>query len=193
MSKTTEKRRLEFIEENVYDELDKEMKDELLSYRRLYNRIVKKEGMVDNLQKKIKVEKDKLMDMRIELTEKNGVVDTLRKEYSFSISLIDQKPRGKNRIVYYNLCINRHDKKTIGMGTEKSIKELLGNHYKNNTSKMILLKKDWKQFIINETNYREINGRKIYGETYLRISKMIVKHGTNFEKIQVDRYTLFPT
>ena len=66
------------------------------------------------------------------------------------------------------------------------------NHYKNNISKMILLKKDWKQFIINETNYREINGRKIYGETYLRISKMIVKHGTNFDKIQVDRNTLFP-
>ena len=88
MSKTTEKRRLEFIEENVYDELDKEMKDELLSYRRLYYRIVKKEGMVDNLQKKIRDEKEKLIYMREELTEKKGMIDGIRNDYSFSISLI---------------------------------------------------------------------------------------------------------
>ena len=189
MSKTTEKRRLEFIEENVYDELDKEMKDELLSYRRLYNRIVKKEGMVDNLQKKIKVEKDKLMDMRIELTEKNGVVDTLRKEYSFSISLIDQKPRGKNRIVYYNLCVSRNglSTKNISLGNRDTIKEQLLEHQKSNPTECDLIKRDWEGWL-----WSDIMDKKGMKNTYHKIRKMIKKNPIGFYDEKINRDTLFP-
>jgi hypothetical protein len=79
MIKTNEKRRLEFIEENVYDELDKEVRDELLSFRRLYNMIVKKEGLVDNLQKKIRLEKDKLMAYIMWVTKTYPILVWLKK------------------------------------------------------------------------------------------------------------------
>ena len=79
MIKTNEKRRLEFIQENVYDELDKEVRDELLSFRRLYNMIVKKEGLVDNLQKKIRVEKEKLMACIMWVTKTYSILVWLKK------------------------------------------------------------------------------------------------------------------
>jgi len=186
-------RNLEFIPQEVLDKLPKKDYQLLLNHRKQYRLIRIREEKIKRDEKKLGVLKEELKEMKINLNSLTMLTEHLRKKFHFSCSFSPLPPRGKNNIVYYNLCINRHDKRTIGMGTEKSIKELLGNHYKNNISKMILLKKDWKQFIINETNYREINGRKIYGETYLRISKMIVKHGTNFEKIQVDRNTLFPT
>ena len=189
MSKTTEKRRLEFIEENVYDELDKDVKDELLSFRRLYNRIVKKEGMVDNLQMKIKVEKDKLMDMREELTERNGVVDTLRKEYSFSISLIDQPPRGKNKIVYYNLSVSRTGcpTKNISLGRRKQIKEQLLEHYKSNPTECDLIKRDWEGWL-----WGDIMNKKGMKNTYHKIRKMIKKNPLGFNNEKINRDTLYP-
>ena len=185
-------RNLEFIPQEVLDKLPKKDYELLLKHREKYRLIRLREEKIKRDEKKLGVLKEELKEMKIDLNSLTMLTEHLRKKFHFTCSFVPLPKRGKNNIVYYNLCINRHDKRTIGMGTEKSIKELLGNHYKNNTSKLILLKKDWKQFIKNETNYREINGRKIYGETYLRILKMIVKHGTTFDKVQVDKYSLFP-
>ena len=105
MSTMTEKRRLEFITPKRYNQLDKEVKDNLLSYRRLYNRIVRKESLIDNLQKKVKDEKEKLIEMRKDLTSNNHFIDHLRDKYEFSCSIVKMKPRGPRFRIYYNLCI----------------------------------------------------------------------------------------
>jgi len=189
MSKTTEKRRLEFIEENVYDELDKDVKDELLSFRRLYNRIVKKEGMVDHLQKKIGDEKEKLRDMREELTKKKGMIDGIRNDYSFSISLIEQQPRGKNKIVYYNLSVSRTgcSTKNISLGNRDTIKEQLLEHYKSNSTECDLIKRDWEGWLMGDLLYRK--GIK---NTYDKIRKMIKKNPLGFHNEKINRDTLYP-
>ena len=185
-------RNLEFIPQEVLDKLPKKDYELLLKHREKYRLIRLREEKIKRDEKKLGLLKEEFKEMKIDLNSLTMLTEHLRKKFHFSCSIVPLPSRGKNNIVYYNLCINRHDKRTISMGNEKSIKELLGNHYKNNPSKLILLKKDWKQFLKNETNNRVINGRKIYGETYVRILKMIVKHGTKFDKVQVDRNTLFP-
>ena len=51
-----EKRRMEFLPKEKYDKLDKKVRDKLLSYQRLYTKIVKKDGMIKRLKQRIKDE-----------------------------------------------------------------------------------------------------------------------------------------
>ena len=99
-----DKRKSEFIPKSRYDKLSDVELQNLLSYRRLYNNIVRKEGKITNLERTIDREIGLLTEMKKDLTSRNEWIDHLRKRYSFSCSLVSLKPR-KSGKVYYNLSI----------------------------------------------------------------------------------------
>ena len=193
MSTMTEKRRLEFITPKRYNQLDKEVKDKLLSYRRLYNRVVRKESLIDNLQKGIRTEKEKLMEMRSDLTSNNHFIDHLRDKYEFSCSIIKLKPRGPYNRVYYNLCISRRGEthpKNVGLGNRETLIKVLLDHFKNNPSVRGKIIKDWEGWLWGDCNDKDGKYRK--GSTYQKIEEMIFNNPLGFKNENISRGILFP-
>ena len=198
MSKMIEKRRLEFIPQSEYGKLNEEVRDKLLSYRRLYSKIVRKEGKINNLKRTIDKEKLKLKEMKKDLTSQNEWIDHLRKKYSFSCSLVSLKPR-KSGKVYYNLSISRGGitkPKNVSLGSEEIITNQLKEYYKGRSKKLKELKEDWKQFVKDETNFRFLKIKDKFqfvdGEIYIRILRMIIKNPLGFGEEMISRDTLFP-
>lgn len=198
MSKMIEKRRLEFIPQSEYGKLNEEVRDKLLSYRRLYSKIVRKEGKINNLKRTIDKEKLKLKEMKKDLTSQNEWIDHLRKKYSFSCSLVSLKPR-KSGKVYYNLSISRGGitkPKNVSLGSEEIITNQLKEYYKGRSKKLKELKEDWKQFVKDETNFRFLKIKDKFqfvdGEIYIRILRMIIKNPLGFSEEMISRDTLFP-
>ncbi|MBC8304390.1 MAG: hypothetical protein H8E55_52590 [Pelagibacterales bacterium] len=198
MSKMIEKRRLEFIPQSEYGRLNEEVRDKLLSYRRLYSKIVRKEGKINNLKRTIDKEKLKLKEMKKDLTSQNEWIDHLRKKYSFSCSLVSLKPR-KSGKVYYNLSISRGGitkPKNVSLGSEEIITNQLKEYYKGRSKKLKELKEDWKQFVKDETNFRFLKIKDKFqfvdGEIYIRILRMIIKNPLGFSEEMISRDTLFP-
>jgi|TARA_B100001971_G_C18077862_1_gene476637 hypothetical protein len=189
----TEKRRLEFISNDRYKQLDKDVVEKIKSYRRLNSRIVRKESLVDNLQKKIRTEKGKLVEMRNDLTKENHFIDDLRSQYEFSCSIVELPPRGKNSIVYYNLCINRkgiRKSKDVGLGRRKTIKRQLLEHLKNNPTERDFVERDWFNWLFGDCNKKGKLNRK--GSSYERIEEMIFNNPYGFKNEKITRDTLFP-
>ena len=185
MSKMIEKRRMDFLPKDRYDRLDKDVRDKLLSYRRLYHRIVKKDGMIKRLKQKLKDENKKLVEMKKDLTSRNEWIDHLRKYYSFTCSVVSLKPR-KSGKVYYNLSISRGGisrPKNVGLGSEEIITNHLKEYYKGRRKKLKELKSDWKQFVWDESNKWEI---------YEKILDMILDNPLGFGEEWISRDTLFP-
>lgn len=198
MSKMIDKRRLEFIPQSEYGKLNEEVRDKLLSYRRLYSKIVRKEGKINNLKRTIDKEKLKLKEMKKDLTSQNEWIDHLRKKYSFSCSLVSLKPR-KSGKVYYNLSISRGGitkPKNVSLGSEEIITNQLKEYYKGRSKKLKELKEDWKQFVKDETNFRFLKIKDKFqfvdGEIYIRILRMIIKNPLGFSEEMISRDTLFP-
>ena len=180
-----EKRRMEFLPKEKYDKLDKKVRDKLLSYQRLYTKIVKKDGMIKRLKQRIKDENELMSEMKKDLTSRNEWVDHLRKRYSFSCSLVSLKPR-KSGKVYYNLSISRGGitkPKNVSLGSEIIITNHLKEYYKGRRNKLKELKDDWKQFVWEETNSWEI---------YEKILDMIMDNPLGFSEEWISRDTLFP-
>ena len=185
MSKMIEKRRMEFLPKEKYDKLDKKVRDKLLSYQRLYTKIVIKDGMIKRLKQRIKDENELMSEMKKDLTSRNEWIDHLRKRYSFSCSLVSLKPR-KSGKVYYNLSISRGGitkPKNVSLGSEVIITNHLKEYYKSKRKKLKELKDDWKQFVWEETNSWEI---------YEKILDMILDNPLGFNEIPISRDTLFP-
>ena len=185
MSKMIEKRRMDFLPKDRYDRLEKNVRDKLLSYQRLYTKIVKKDGMIKRLKQRIKDENKLLVEMKKDLTSRNEWIDHLRKRYSFSCSLVSLKPR-KSGKVYYNLSISRGGitkPKNVSLGSEVIITNHLKEYYKGKRKKLKELKDDWKQFVWDETNKWEI---------YEKILDMILDNPLGFNEIPISRDTLFP-
>ena len=193
MSTMTEKRRLEFITPKRYNQLDKVVKDKLLSYRRLYNRVVRKESLIDNLQKKVKDEKEKLIEMRKDLTSNNHFIDHLRDKYEFSCSIVTMKPRGPRFRIYYNLCISRRGEthpKNVGLGNRETLIKVLLDHFKNNPSVRGKIIKDWEGWLWGDCNDKDGKYRK--GSTYQKIEEMIFNNPLGFKNENISRGILFP-
>jgi len=193
MGKISDRKRLEFLTPTRYNQLDKEVRDKVLSYRRLYSRVVRKESKIDNLQKMVKTEKEKLIEMRGDLTSRNHYIDHLRDKYEFSCSIIKMKPRGKNSIVYYNLCISRRGEthpKNVGFGRGITIKKHLLEHFKKNPSVRDEINKDWDGWLI--VDCKDKDGRYRKGSTYQKIEKMIFNNPLGFKNEMISRDTLFP-
>jgi len=185
MSKMIEKRRMDFLPKDRYDRLEKDVRDKLLSYQRLYTTIVKKDGMIKRLKQRIKDENELLVEMKKDLTSRNEWIDHLRKRYSFSCSLVSLKPR-KSGKVYYNLSISRGGvtkPKNVSLGSEIIITNHLKEYYKGKRKKLKELKVDWKQFVWDETNKWEI---------YDKILDMIMDNPLGFNEEWINRDTLFP-
>jgi len=185
MSKMIEKRRMDFLPKDRYDRLEKDVRDKLLSYQRLYTKIVKKDGMIKRLKQKIKDENMLLVEMKKDLTSRNEWIDHLRKYYSFSCSVVSLPPR-KSGKVYYNLSISRGGitkPKNVSLGSEKILTNHLKEYYKGRRNKLKELKDDWKQFVWEETNSWEI---------YEKILDMILNNPLGFSEEWISRDTLFP-
>ena len=185
MSKMIEKRRMDFLPKDRYDRLEKDVRDKLLSYQRLYTKIVKKDGMIKRLKQRIKDENKLMVEMKKDLTSRNEWIDHLRKYYSFSCSVVSLSPR-KSGKVYYNLSISRGGitkPKNVSLGSEEILTNHLKEYYKGRRNKLKELKDDWKQFVWEETNSWEI---------YEKILDMILDNPLGFNEIPISRDTLFP-
>ena len=88
MSDSIEKKRMDWVRPNVYNELDDDVKSILLRFRRRYKFIRRKQQKIDDLYKQIDIDKQKLREMKSDLTTDNQYIDHLRSTFGFSISLI---------------------------------------------------------------------------------------------------------
>jgi len=192
-------RRFDFLPKEVYDSLPKKDLDRLDRYREQYRKVVLRENMIKRREDKLLQLKDELKDMKMDLTSIGGRLDYLRNNFSFSVSISPLPPRGKSKMIYYNISINRLvGNRSFGIGGEKQIMKLLNEYYKGNKTKLKKLKSNWKQFLKEETNVKKDKDGNVigYGEVYLRILKLIIKHGDRFNNskdVKLDRYTIFPT
>jgi len=118
----------EFIPEELYKNLDKEVRKNLLDYREKYRLFVLKQKRVDTLNKKLKKQKELLKEIKTELTDIVPHIDHLKKDYMFNCSVVGFK-KGNKR--YNNLCISRtgHGPKNCSLGNEDTIKKHLLEYY----------------------------------------------------------------
>lgn len=192
MSDVLDKKRMDFIRPSLYNDLDDDVKNILLRYRRRFNLVVRKQQKIDNLLKQVDVEREKLREMKKDLTTDNQYIDHLRETFEFSVSLITLKGRirkdGTRGVESYNLCVSRKGKgrypKNISIGNKEKIKEHLFEYFK---SKPKVRKEIEKEGVLD---WVRINMR--FGIIYDNIEKMIKKYPTDFEKQSIGRNELFP-
>jgi len=189
MSRMIDKRRLEFIPENRYDKLDDEVRGNLLYYRTLYDRCVKRQKKIERYKKLIRDNKEELKEWMSDLTSQNHFIDHFRKTFYFSCSVVSLTPR-KSGKVYYNLTISRKGDfpKNCSLGKEKKIKEHLLEYYKGNSKVRKEIKDDWKGWLKSDTNC----GITHFPKTYLRILDMIMDNPLGFKNETINRDVLFP-
>ena len=179
------KKRFEFIPEELYKNLDKEVRKNLLDYREKYRLVVLKQKRIDTLNKKLKEQKELLKEMKSELTyDILPHIDHLKKDYLFNCSVVGFN-KGNKR--YYNLSISRgstHSTKSGSLGNEDTIRKHLLSYYKGNRKVIKEIKSDWKGFLKVESNW---------GDTYTKIMEMIMKNPMGFKYETINRHTLFPS
>ena len=182
-----DKRRLEFIPENRYDKLDDEVRGNLLYYRTLYDRCVKRQKKIERYKKLIRDNKEELKEWMSDLTSQNHFIDHFRKTFYFSCSVVSLTPR-KSGKVYYNLTISRKGDypKNCSLGNEDTIKKHLLEYYKGNSKVRKEIKNDWKGWLKVETKSDN------FPNTYQRILDMIMKNPFGFKNETINRHTLFP-
>ena len=179
-----EKRRFDFIPKEVYDDLDKDVLSKLKGYREQYRLCILKEKKINSLKKQISDQREMLSDLRETLIEKYQIIEYLKDDFQFFGSVVSYK-KGNHR--YWNLCLSRvksGQSKSISLGREEKIKEHLLKHYKGNRKRVSEIKKNWKQFLKDESNYG--------GETYIKIFKMICKNPLGFKDVSISKNDLFP-
>ena len=98
-------RRFDFLPKEVYDSLPKKDLDRLDRYREQYRKVVLRENMIKRREDKLLQLKDELKDMKMDLTSIGGRLDYLRNNFSFSVSISPLPPRGKSKMIYYNISI----------------------------------------------------------------------------------------
>ena len=182
------KERFEFIPEELYIDLDKEVLQFLLDYREKYRLFVLKQKRIDTLTKNLKEQKELLNEIRDELNyDLLPHITFLKNDYKFSSSVVGFN-KGKKR--YYNLCVSRtgHHPKNCSLGNEDTIKKHLLDYYKGNQTVIRKIKSDWKEFLKKECNKVEDTS----GKTYTRIMGMIMKNPIGFKNQTINRHTLFP-
>ena len=173
-------RLLEFIPSDRYDQLDDETRENLLSYRKLFYNIKRKEGKIERMTQKLKDEKELISEMKQDLTSRNSFIDHLRKNFYFTCSVVSFKKGNK---VYYNITVSRKGdrSKNISLGNEETVRQHLSEYY--NDKSFLHKSKDWKSFLKVELNS---------GETYTKILDMILDNPLGFKNLTINRHTLFP-
>ena len=183
MSVLKDKYRLEFIPPQLYDKLDKEVRDHIHSYREKFRLLAIKEKKIKRDEQKLKDQKQLLKDMIRGLKDETPFIDHLKSEYNFNSSVI--KYKGSNGKMYFNITISRRQKtsKNISLGNEETIKQHLLSYYADNKKFVSQIKDDWIGWLKYETNF---------GDTYAKIMEMIIDNPYGFKQMTINRHTLFP-
>ena len=93
MSKFLEGRVLEFLNDDLYDELPQKMKETKLEYHRRFDLVRRKMKRVETLKQKLVEEKDNLKSLKGKLVRMKPKVDTLLKNFKISISMSSYKKK----------------------------------------------------------------------------------------------------
>ena len=101
-----DKRKSEFIPKSRYDKLSDVELQNLLSYRRLYNKCIIRQQKIEKDKIRLKKDKEELEEWMSDLTSQKHFIDNLREKYTFSCSVVSLPPRESGK-VYYNLTISR--------------------------------------------------------------------------------------
>ena len=93
MSKFLEGRVLEFLSDDLYDELPPKMRETKLEYHRRFDLVRRKMKRVETLKKKLIEEKENLRSLKGKLVRMKPKVDTLLKDFKISISISSYKKK----------------------------------------------------------------------------------------------------
>jgi len=93
MSKFLEGRVLEFLSDDLYDELPPKMRDTKLEYHRRFDLVRRKMKRVETLKKQLLEEKENLRSLKGKLVRMKPEVDTLLKNFKISISMSSYKKK----------------------------------------------------------------------------------------------------
>ncbi len=123
-----EDRLIKWFSKDEYERLGEEDRTNLIGYRRLYNRCVKREKKIERLLTLIKKDKEELRGWYENLTYMNGNIDHLRSNFVFSLSVNSYT---KKDIKYYNISLKRRgrDPKSIYLGREEVIREHMSKYF----------------------------------------------------------------
>ena len=135
--------RFDFIKEELWRKLPKNISTELRSYRAYYSNYVQEQNKIKELELEIKKHRDTMEKYRRKMHSKNKEIDYLRDEFTYWVSLVKQKQKGKYN--YYMICISRNhfSTKNIYLGNEVKIQKKLKEYYKNDKDRLKEIEKDW--------------------------------------------------
>ena len=171
-----------YVTPNVMSGIDELDKEKIQRFNDLYAKFKKKEKTFYRYKEKIKIEKNELDNIKQELKLLDQDLGHIKNTYYFKCSLVSYKTRG---IEYFNLSILRYKQppKNCSLGRAAVIKEHLLKFYKTNKKLTSRIQKDWMKFVKVDSNF---------GDTFHRISDLILENPLNFKNITINRHVLFP-
>ena len=175
--------RFDFIKEELWRKLPKSIETQLRSYKGYYGNYVKEENKIKDLEVKIKESRDKMEKYRRKMHTKNKELDYLRNQFTFSVSIVKTKQKGKH--TYYNCSISRYNftPKNCYLGNEVKIQKKLKEYYKRDKDRLKEIDKDWLGVLLYDCKV---------GVKWDRIMDLIIELGDKFQNTTINLDTLYP-
>jgi len=175
--------RFDFIKEELWKKLPKDISSKLRSYRGYYGNYVKEENKIKELEVEIKKSREKMEKYRIKMHTKNKKLDYLRNQFTFWNSVVVSQEKGKHK--YYNVCVSRsqNDTKSCYLGSETKIQKHLKEFYKKDKDKLKKIEKDW---------HRELVWDCKVGIVWDRIMDLIIELNEGFNSTTINLEMLYP-
>ena len=175
--------RFDFIKEELWRKIPKSISTELRSYRAYYSNYVQEQNKINELELEIDKCKVKMEKYRIQMHKKNKDIDYLREEFTYWVSLVKQKQKGKYN--YYMICIARTNSttKNIYLGNEVKITARLKEFYKKDKDRLKEVDKDW---------WGVLNEDVLNGFIYSKILDLIIEYSDGFQATTFNLDTVYP-
>ena len=175
--------RFDFIKEELWKKLPKSIETQLRSYKGYYGNYVKEGNKIKELEIEIEKHRNKMEKYRIQMHKRNKDLDYLRKQFTFSVSVVKTKQKGKH--IYYNCSISRYNftPKNCYLGNEVKIQKHLKEFYKKDKDKLKKIDKDWLGELIYDCKV---------GIIWDRIMDLIIERNEGFQKQTIILDTLYP-
>ena len=198
MRKKIDDRLLEFIPQELYDNLSKEEQELIITHRKNFRYVKLKQKRINTLKKKLKEQQELLSHLRSNLVKSDGLVNHLRENYKFSCSFIVQQPRPhktkpkKEWKRYCFVSVGRSGRNPFGIscGNTETFKKHLLEFYKGDKLRTRSIKRDYVRWMKTEciTPKRQNEERIVYD----KVQSWIFKNPIGFDNETYNYKDLFP-
>jgi hypothetical protein len=198
MRKKIDDRLLEFIPQEMYEELPIHEQELIINHRKNFRYVRLKEKRINTLKRKLDEQKELLQILKENLTKSDGLVSHLRKNYKFNLSFSVQKnprPSKKPKSEWKRYCgvsVGRGGRNpyTISCGNNETFKKHLLEYYKGDKLRTRSIKRDHVRWMKTECiTPKRVNEERI---VYDKVKKWIYKNPLGFDNETYNYRDLFP-